>query len=105
MKDVFSYRIDSEDKILAVSAEWLRFAKENMAADLEREFVVGRSLWQFITGDEVKHLYEIIFERARQTGDQIALPFRCDSPTERRFMELQALCVNISETPSPNQLM
>jgi len=84
----FLYRVDAEDRIRFVSAEWLEFARENAAPDLVRDAVVGRSLWEFVAGGEAQHLYRLLFESARRGQGTIRIPFRCDSPTIRRFMEL-----------------
>ncbi len=82
------YRIDSADRIEAVSSAWLEFALANGTSELTRERVIGRPLWDFIAGADTRHLYELMFHRARHDGVSFVVPFRCDAPTVRRFMEL-----------------
>ncbi|MBC8328945.1 MAG: hypothetical protein H8E31_09385 [Planctomycetes bacterium] len=82
------YRIDSQGRIVDVSLEWLDFARENCAHRLDRQALVGRPLWEFIAGSETRCLYEMVFERVRKEEVTVTLPFRCDSPTLRRFMQL-----------------
>jgi len=84
----YIYRLDATDRIVWVNDAWLAFARENDAAALAAETVLYRPLWDFITNTEVQHLYGLIFDKVRSTGSVVTLPFRCDSPTRRRFMEL-----------------
>jgi hypothetical protein len=51
--------------------------------------VVGRNLFQFIDGSEVRHLYQTLGERVLKTGRTIAFPYRCDSPVIRREMTMR----------------
>jgi hypothetical protein len=82
------YWLDGNDRLEAVSAAWLEFARTNSAGHLTRDAVIGRSLWDFLTGTEVRLLYQLLFRRVREDGISVVLPFRCDSPSVRRFMEL-----------------
>ncbi len=85
----FSYGVDAHDIITFVDDEWLRFAAENDTPGLDRDAVVGRSIWKFIGGAETQFLYQLIFERVRETGKGATVPFRCDSPQFRRRMKLK----------------
>jgi hypothetical protein len=38
---------------------------------------------------ETRHLYQIMLEKVRKNNARIKVPFRCDSPAYRRFMELE----------------
>ncbi|KAA3607287.1 MAG: hypothetical protein DWQ01_16470 [Planctomycetota bacterium] len=67
---------------------WLRFAKENLAPWLTAENVLDRPVWEFISGQETRTLYRMLFERARSRRLPISIPFRCDSKDIRRFMRL-----------------
>lgn len=86
---VVRYSIDDVNVIISVSDEWERFAVENGAQALSRADVAGRSLWDFICDMETRYLYELLFERVRNTGTSFTVPFRCDAPDRRRFMELE----------------
>lgn len=83
------YRISSQDTILEVNETWTDFAVENDAPDLRASQVLGQPLWRFISGAETRHLYELLLSRVRQTHGTLVLPFRCDAPTTRRFMEME----------------
>lgn len=88
--ETFTYRIDGEDRLVDVDENWLRFAQENGARHLaRREAVLGKPLWDFITGQETRHLYELMFAKVRAAQASLQIPFRCDSPGCRRFMEMR----------------
>jgi hypothetical protein len=82
------YSIDSADTITSVNSAWLRFAQENDTPELTADFVIGKPLWDFIAGGEVRHLYQLVLERVRANDTPVILPFRCDSPGIRRHMRL-----------------
>ena len=88
MERVFTYVINADDKIDGVSSEWLQFARENQASHLNAETVIGRSLFEFMSNEETRHLYGMILERVRQSESEVVLSFRCDGPSVRRYMEL-----------------
>lgn len=84
----YTYRIDADNIITDLSEEWLTFARENEAPELTRERVLGRRLWDFVADVETRHLYELVFRKVRDQWAIVTIPFRCDSPTVRRFMLL-----------------
>jgi len=86
--DRYLYRLDRMDTIAFVSPEWLRFARENDAAELSEDRVLGRVIWEFVQGVEVRRLYATLFAALRAGRREIVVPFRCDSPAAIRSMEL-----------------
>lgn len=84
----FTYAIDATDAIDAVSPEWLTFATRNDAPHLTERSVIGRSLFDFITDPTTAQIYRVAIQRVRDGGGAITVPFRCDGPHCRRFMEL-----------------
>lgn len=83
-----TYEIDAEDRLRHVGGSFGSFATANGAPELERAQLVGRSIWDWIAGDDVRHAYRLLFQRVRERQARVRLPFRCDSPELRRFMEL-----------------
>ncbi len=83
------YQIGHDDRITFVDSKWISFAERNKAPELTERAIVGKSIWNFVAGREVQHLYGLMFHVARSEGREVAVPFRCDSPTSRRFMELR----------------
>ena len=84
----YLYRLDEMDTIRFVSPSWLRFAQENDAAELNEDRVLGRVIWDFVQGVEVRRLYATLFSSLRSRREEIVVPFRCDSPDVVRLMEL-----------------
>jgi hypothetical protein len=87
-KRAFIYHIDGENRLCFVNEDWLDFARENGAPELTRAAVFNEPLARFIDDWETLNLYELIFRRVRATGTGVLLPFRCDTPGLRRFMQL-----------------
>jgi hypothetical protein len=81
------HRIDAVDYIRYVNPAWLQFASENHAEHLIHR-VLGTSLWRHIGGLQVRGMYRVLLERLRIEQRPIYFPFRCDSPTLRRYMEM-----------------
>jgi hypothetical protein len=83
------YWLDPQRRIVRVSEGWAPFAEANQAPELARPELIGRSLWELVRGAETRALYELIFEKVDADGRPARLPFRCDAPDERRFLELE----------------
>jgi hypothetical protein len=83
-----SYELDDSLNIVSVDAGWSEFALANGAPELASDALLGRPLMARIAGDSTVQLYEHLFDKVRRTGRPVVVPFRCDSPTLRRFLEL-----------------
>ncbi len=83
------YRVDTDARLVWVGQGWEAFALENDAPELADPSIVGESLWRFVDGIETRHLYEMMFEKIRRERTTVVVPFRCDSPELRRYMELR----------------
>ena len=86
--DEFICRVDAGDKITFVDESWMAFALGNGAPSLAAESVIGTSLWDYISEKATREFYGILMKKVRATGGTIAMPFRCDGPQCRRFMEM-----------------
>jgi len=84
----YRYRVDASDVLVWVNDAWIAFARENGAAGLVPPFVLQRSLWDFVAGEELRTLYREIHSRVRLSGIPAVLPFRCDSASLQRHMRL-----------------
>ena len=88
-KEVFKYCIDCKDIIVSLSRNWESFARANGCDnELSPDNVLGHSLWDFIQDLETRHLYKELFQKVRAGKTIGPIPFRCDSPQERRFLKL-----------------
>jgi hypothetical protein len=84
---MLTYVLDEASCIRAVDGPWNEFAAANGAPDLTVEHVLGRPAVAFVTGLEMRMLTTLLFDRARKSPVR-SLPFRCDSPDERRYLTL-----------------
>jgi hypothetical protein len=86
--ETFYYHVDSQNRIVQVSPNWDAFALANGAPEVCARKILNRLLMDFLSGFETKHLYEIMLSKVRSTQNSLTVPFRCDAPALRRFMEL-----------------
>src|SRR6266852_7911105 len=70
------YRIDGADVLTDVSGAWDEFARGNGGIGQ----VVGRPLWHFVTGTEVRAVWSQMLRRVREVGGPLAFLYRCDAP-------------------------
>jgi len=82
------YSIDKADRIRFINEAWLQFACQNAGAHLNRANLIGKSLWDFIAGEDISQMYGLIFKAVRTKRQPLVLRFRCDSPVCRRFFQL-----------------
>ncbi|HLP78351.1 MAG TPA: hypothetical protein VK327_15710 [Candidatus Paceibacterota bacterium] len=82
------YRIDADSTILSFSDGWSDFFRNNVAQGTAIPNYVGTRLWTHVSDPTTVHLYQAIIARVRRTGKELAIPFRCDSPDKRRFMQM-----------------
>jgi len=86
---LYDYAVDAHDRIISVGETWESFARENDCGTVAAADVVGVSIWDHITGVDVRYLYRTLFEHLRASpGAVVEVPFRCDGPALRRFMSL-----------------
>ncbi|HTH46985.1 MAG TPA: hypothetical protein VMB21_05700 [Candidatus Limnocylindria bacterium] len=102
---VFIYRIDAQDRVSFANGDWYAFARENGASELTASALIGRPLSDFLCHTETKHLLEILIQKVRRTQMTMVLPYRCDSPDCRRFMELTVLPLPQSEVEFRSRIL
>lgn len=91
----YIYRLDSSDTITFVNSDYEHFARQNEAPELaDRMATVGKSIWTFIASDEVQTLYRLLFNHLRSRKSEFIVPFRCDSPSVIRHMQLTLRSLN-----------
>ncbi len=66
---------------------WDAFAKENGAPELQAERVLGRNLFDFIQGAQVRNQFRKVLKMISEDPNwSWVLPYRCDSPERERAM-------------------
>ena len=82
-----SYAIDERDRLVRVDEGYYRFAAENGWAEAATS--LGRSLWDYVAGHELRKLQRMLVRRIRNEAGSVELPFRCDGPGVRREMDIR----------------
>jgi hypothetical protein len=82
------YRIDSDKRIVYTNPAWTDFALDNDAEDLLPEKLLGNYIWDYISCPQTSHVYEEIVSKVVTGKRAVRFPFRCDSPSARRYLEM-----------------
>lgn len=82
-----SYAIDEHDHLVRVDEGYYRFAEENGWGEAGSS--LGRSLWDYVAGSDLKKLQRLLVRRVRDEVGNVELPFRCDGPGVRREMSIR----------------
>jgi hypothetical protein len=86
-----AYRLNARDEILWVSSTWDGFALANQGGNCLGKSIEGTSLWDHITGDVTRMWLKSLLSVARNCQRIRDVAYRCDSPTERRFMRMRLI--------------
>jgi hypothetical protein len=85
--EALSYAIDEQDHLIRADEGYYRFAAENGWGEAATS--LGRSLWDYVAGDDMKKLQRMLVRRIRDEVGSVELPFRCDGPGVRREMKIR----------------
>jgi hypothetical protein len=88
--DGVAFLVAPDGTIIGVGRKgWTAFAREVGGNSPSREEVVGRRLFDMIAGDEVKHAFAALHERAATLATQgLTYEYRCDAPDLERLMKM-----------------
>lgn len=95
-----AYAVDLDGRILCIGRRgWRLFAIENGALDLaDADALVGRNLFDFLAGENVRQAYARMLERIRLGEPQLMLPCHCDAPAITREMRMAITPLKRSRT-------
>ena len=83
------YATDADGCLVFVDEAWCDFARANDAPQYAVPAALyGRPLLAFISESTTKHVYSVLMQRVIEERKVIRVPFRCDAPALRRWMEL-----------------
>ncbi len=85
------YWLSAGDEITGVSGEWDRFAAENGGHEALADHVLGHALWDFVQGVPTRRFLSEIFHACRHSGDDFAMPYRCDGNGTERLYSLHVI--------------
>ena len=83
------YEIDRDDTLIYLNTTWNDFALENESASIISDHVLGKNILDFICNSETRHIHTQLMEKVRCQERPLEVPFRCDSPSLRRFMQMK----------------
>ena len=83
------YVLEPNDQIASVGGDWDMFALENGGEDATASCVVGRSIWDFINGDDTGSIFRSILFTCRMTGEVMTLKTDCSTAHEQRMMRMK----------------
>ncbi|BBP44143.1 hypothetical protein [Thiosulfativibrio zosterae] len=82
--------LDANNMIIEVSDSWDASAKAgNADSRLSASAVIGQSIDHFISGDSSVMYLDSALKLCRLKKQTLFKPYRCDSPTHKRFMEME----------------
>lgn len=84
-----TYDVDDHYRLIAVDAAFATFAVANGAPELQPPACLGHSVLGSIADEGTAQVYKQLFDAVRRTRQAVQFPIRCDSPTQRRFLELR----------------
>jgi hypothetical protein len=87
MVEALSYAIDDQDRLIKLDEGYYRFAEENGWDRVGDS--LGRSLWDFVAGDEMRKVQRMLLRRLRDEAREVELSVRCDGPGVRREMDMR----------------
>lgn len=82
------YELDAGDYIVDIRGDWDMFASANGAPELTAQSVLGKSIWEYVEGSDVRAIYQMLVEHVRATGKLKRIHFNCDDATTIRFFDL-----------------
>ena len=82
------YHINDNDLLVHFNDQWNTFAEDNSSSHLTTEKIYNKSIWDFIQDAETRHIHEILLKKVRTDKVNLTIPFRCDSPGLRRYIEM-----------------
>lgn len=89
-ESTYTYTIDHDDRLISVSDGWNSFADNNGGAQkIIQPGILNKKIWDFIADDGTEYLYKELIYRVRDHDVRANVKIRCDSPAERRFLNIE----------------
>jgi hypothetical protein len=84
-----TYAVDAENRVIAVGRrQWDRFAIGNGAPELCADSIIGRNLFEFVSGSDAQQAYRDLAARIILAGEPVLIAVRCDGPGVVRELRL-----------------
>lgn len=93
----FIYRINASADLVYVDENWAGFLAENGSGRTVPDAFLGSCLWNHFSDASTINLYQALIARARRLDREVIVPFRCDAPDRRRYMQMHVRSVAAGE--------
>lgn len=100
-----SYDLDRDNCIKGVGGDWNAFAQKNGGTDALADLVLGRALWEFVSGYETQNFLNDILFAVRANDEEFTTLYRCDSPERSRLLRMTARPIGNGGVRVSNKLL
>jgi len=83
-----SYWVDQNDRIVKVGGAWDEAARDGGSDSLFADSVKGTNLFSYIAGEATRSFVWTMIDAVRKLQRPNKRPYRCDTPTLKRSMEM-----------------
>ena len=83
------YKLSENDEISEVGGDWNAFALANDGEGVDASDVIGRSVWDFIHGDEARTRFLSTLYTCRTFGEPLTLTIDCSSNDVPRILRMK----------------
>lgn len=84
-----SYTLDAGDRLVGFSDTWNDSAEADDGPGALAERLLGRSLWDAVTGEAVRHRLGQLFAISRHSGQACQMGYRCDTRQLQRIHRMR----------------
>ncbi|MAQ86045.1 MAG: hypothetical protein CMH12_23090 [Maritimibacter sp.] len=99
------YRIDRSSRITWVCRNWDESTTRNGATRLTSASVIGRRLWDFVSGRDTREYLEALFHWSRGHDVPLHIAYRCDMPDEERYYRMSVCSTGPDEVGVSHRLL
>ncbi len=82
------YWLDQHDIIRKVDDYWDNTLEDPTAKRVRKSEILGKPLFEFICDDITRMFIRTLLQSARLLMQPLCRPYRCDSPTEKRYLQM-----------------
>ena len=88
MRQKIRYWIDQNDLICKVDDYWDNSLEDPTDQRIKSNEIIGKLLFDFICDDITRMFIKTLLQSVRLLKQPLCRPYRCDSPTEKRYMQM-----------------
>ncbi len=88
---LLEFSVDANNVIIAINGSWDEFADANDAPQLKKQHVVGKSLFDYISGNVTRQFVQKLLDIVRQKNTSACFDYRCDAPNLRRYLQMRLM--------------